>query len=99
MRDRQSAQLLASHCLAGGLVLLGAVFMAVAVAMGDTFYLRLATEALVFGGLALSVDLLLGCTGALSLGQALYFGIGAYTSALVLVAGGSFGAALACSLG
>lgn len=51
---------------------------------GDTFYLRLATEALIFGGLALSVDLLLGIVGLLSLGQALYFGFGAYLSAVVL---------------
>lgn len=51
---------------------------------GDSFYLRLATEALIFGGLALSVDLLLGVVGLLSLGQALYFGFGAYLSALIL---------------
>lgn len=52
--------------------------------IGDTFFLRLATEALIFGGLAMSVDLLLGMIGLLSLGQALYFGFGAYLSALVL---------------
>lgn len=51
---------------------------------GDTFYLRLATEALIFGAVALSVDILLGFAGLLSLGQALYFGLGAYASALVL---------------
>jgi branched-chain amino acid transport system permease protein len=51
---------------------------------GDTFFLRLATEALIYAGLALSVDLLLGYAGLLSLGQALYFGLGAYGSALVL---------------
>jgi branched-chain amino acid transport system permease protein len=51
---------------------------------GDTFFLRLATEALIYAGLALSVDLLLGYVGLLSLGQALYFGLGAYGSALVL---------------
>ena len=50
----------------------------------DTFFLRLATEALIFGGLAMSVDLLLGIVGLLSLGQAFYFGFGAYVSALVL---------------
>lgn len=37
-----------------------------------------------FGGLALSVDVLLGRTGLLPLGQALFFGFGAYVSALVL---------------
>lgn len=55
-----------------------------ATALGDQFFLRLATEALIYGGLALSVDLLLGRTGLLPLGQALFFGLGAYVSALVL---------------
>ena len=60
------------------------VFAAVAFLKGDVFFLRLATEALLFGGLALSVDLLLGRTGLLPLGQALFLGLGAYVSALVL---------------
>lgn len=51
---------------------------------GDQFYLRLATEALIYGGLALSVDILLGVAGLLSLGQALYFGLGAYVAAVML---------------
>lgn len=72
------------------------VFAVVATKVGDTFYLRLATEALIFGGLALSVDLLLGCTGLLPLGQALFFGLGAYASALTLKSwGDSFWIALA----
>lgn len=60
------------------------VFALLAKLVGDVFFLRLATEALIFGGLALSVDLLLGRVGLLPLGQALYFGLGAYVSALVL---------------
>ena len=72
------------------------IFAIVAKSLGDTFYLRLATEALIFGGLALSVDLLLGCTGLLPLGQALFFGLGAYASALTLKSwGDSFWIALA----
>lgn len=59
-------------------------FAAFALLLGDVFFLRLATEALIFGGLALSVDLLLGGVGLLPLGQALFFGLGAYVSALVL---------------
>lgn len=59
-------------------------FALVARLAGDVFFFRLATEALIFGGLALSVDLLLGRTGLLPLGQALFFGLGAYVSALVL---------------
>lgn len=63
---------------------LALLFAVVAVIKGDVFFFRLATEALIFGGLALSVDLLLGRTGLLPLGQALFFGFGAYVSALVL---------------
>jgi branched-chain amino acid transport system permease protein len=68
------------------IALLASAFILVIVGTitGDSFYLRLATEALIFGGLALSVDLLLGIVGLLSLGQALYFGFGAYLSALIL---------------
>lgn len=65
-------------------VLLALAFAAIAWWFGDTFFLRLATEALILGGLALAVDLLLGYVGLLSLGQALFFGFGAYCSALVL---------------
>ena len=38
---------------------------------------------MLLGALALSVDLLLGYAGLLSLGQAAYFGLAAYTSALL----------------
>ncbi|MGH8857929.1 MAG: hypothetical protein ACREXG_07860, partial [Polaromonas sp.] len=55
---RQPIRLLA--WLFFGLALLFAV---VAGIKGDVFFFRLATEALIFGGLALSVDLLLGRTG------------------------------------
>lgn len=66
---------------------LALLFAVVAGIKGDVFFFRLATEALIFGGLALSVDLLLGRTGLLPLGQALFFGFGAYVSALVLKQG------------
>lgn len=86
--------------LAWAFLILALAFTGVAVPLGDTFFLRLATEALIFAGLAMSVDLLLGYTGMLSLGQALYFGIGAYTSALVLKhVTPSFWAAVGAALG
>ena len=66
---------------------LALLFAVLAGIKGDVFFFRLATEALIFGGLALSVDLLLGRTGLLPLGQALFFGFGAYVSALVLKQG------------
>ena len=90
IRDRLTHAMRASHVLALVLVFAALTLAALGAASGDTFYLRLATEAMIFAGLSLSVDLLLGYSGALSLGQALYFGIGAYTSALVLMKVPSF---------
>jgi branched-chain amino acid transport system permease protein len=63
----------------------GLLFCLIGWLRGDTFFLRLATEALIYGGLALSVDILLGYGGMLSLGQALYFGLGAYVSAVLML--------------
>jgi len=82
--DRLGLAMRASHVLVAIFVVLGLICAAIGAANQDTFFLRLATEALIFAGLALSVDILLGYTGLLSLGQALYFGMGAYISALVL---------------
>jgi branched-chain amino acid transport system permease protein len=96
--DRLSLAMRASHVLVAVFIIAGLIFAAVGSAMGDTFFLRLATEALIFAGLALSVDILLGYTGLLSLGQALYFGLGAYVSAVVLKQIPSFWAAMAAVL-
>ena len=93
MVDALTRSMRASHVLVAVLVAGSFVFAGIGAAMNDTFYLRLATEALIFSGLALSVDILLGYTGLLSLGQALYFGLGAYLSALVLMVVPSFWAA------
>jgi len=49
----------------------------------SSFVVLLATRALVFGILAMSLDLLLGYTGLASLGQAAYFGVGAYLTAVL----------------
>lgn len=96
--DRLGLAMRASHVLVALFVATSLIFAAIGVAMGDTFFLRLATEALIFAGLALSVDILLGYTGLLSLGQALYFGLGAYVSALVLKEVPSFWVAMAAVL-
>jgi branched-chain amino acid transport system permease protein len=96
--DRLGLAMRASQVLAAILVACCLLFAFLAWRAGDVFYLRLATEALIFGGLALSVDILLGYTGLLSLGQALYFGLGAYTSALALRAGVSLAGTLAMVL-
>jgi urea transport system permease protein len=49
----------------------------------DEFLIFVLTKALIFGLFAMSVDLLFGYCGVLSLGQAAYFGLGAYTYTLV----------------
>jgi branched-chain amino acid transport system permease protein len=95
MVDALTRSMRASHVLVAILVAAALAVAAFGVATNDTFYLRLATEALIFAGLALSVDILLGYTGLLSLGQALYFGLGAYLSAMVLMVVPSFWAAVA----
>ena len=48
-----------------------------------SFVVLLATRAMCFAILAMSVDLLLGFTGLSSLGQAAYFGVGAYLTAIL----------------
>lgn len=94
MRDRLTITMSASHILALVFVAAAVLFGVLGAITGDSFYLRLLTEALIFAGLGLSADLLLGFSGALSLGQALYFGIGAYVSALTLMSVPSFWAAI-----
>ena len=98
MPDALTGAMRASHALMAVLAAMAIVFAGMGAALGDTFYLRLATEAFIFAGLALSVDILLGYTGLLSLGQALYFGLGAYISALTLMQVPSFWVALAAAL-
>ena len=51
--------------------------------MLPSYPLTLITQALIFGILAMSLDLLLGYTGLPSLGQAAYFGTAAYAVALL----------------
>jgi branched-chain amino acid transport system permease protein len=51
------------------------------------FYLLLAFDALLFGTIAMSLDLLMGYTGLVSFGHAAFFGLGAYSSAVLLERG------------
>jgi branched-chain amino acid transport system permease protein len=99
MLDRLDISLRANHVLFVILFTAALVFGVMASMTGDRFYLRLATEALILSGLALSIDILLGFTGLLSLGQALFFGVGAYVSALVLREVPSFWLALGAASG
>jgi branched-chain amino acid transport system permease protein len=62
-----------------------AVLAAVALVVPHTssFVILLATRALAFSILVMSLDLLLGFTGLASLGQAAYLGVGAYLTAIL----------------
>src|SRR6266480_1141231 len=51
--------------------------------LANPYFLHVVIMAGIFSILALSLNLLLGYTGQLSLGHAAFFGIGAYTSALL----------------
>ena len=51
------------------------------------YWVMLLSEVLIMGLMAVSFNLLLGYTGLLSFGQGAFFGIGAYTTALMLQAG------------
>lgn len=48
------------------------------------FFLRIATETIMWIGLAITWDLLAGYTGYLNFGHAMFFGIGAYTTAILM---------------
>lgn len=61
-----------------------AVLAAFPALTANPFYLRLATELLIYGLLAMSLDVLLGYTGLLSFMHAGYMGIAAYTVGLFL---------------
>src|SRR5215218_3531458 len=88
--------------------------LAIIVPNSNSFVILLATRALAFSILVMSLDLLLGYTGLPSLGQAAYLGVGAYATAilatkyhfglgwdfwLVLLFGMLLGAALAAVFG
>jgi branched-chain amino acid transport system permease protein len=61
----------------------------------SAFFLRIATETIMWIGLAITWDLIAGYTGYLNFGHAMFFGIGAYTTAILITRGGwSFVAAL-----
>ncbi|BAS28004.1 branched-chain amino acid ABC transporter permease [Limnochorda pilosa] len=74
---------------------LAAAALALPALLGE-YELGVATEILIYGLFAMSLDLLLGYAGLASLGQAAFFGAGAYAVGLLVLRGGaSFAAALA----
>jgi len=59
-------------------------FLLVPFVTHNTFYIRIATEALMWIGLAITWDVLAGYTGYLNFGHGAFFGIGAYTTAILM---------------
>jgi branched-chain amino acid transport system permease protein len=56
-------------------------------AVAEKFYVQLVTKIMILSIFALSLDLLVGYAGLVSLGHAAYFGVAAYTLALIAPAG------------
>lgn len=70
----------------GALSLLVVVAVVIALpAVARDFHILLLTEATIYGIFAISLDLVMGYTGLVSLGHAAFFGAGAYAAALVLL--------------
>ncbi|NNG71716.1 ATP-binding cassette domain-containing protein [Rhizobium laguerreae] len=80
MRDRQKLRLvllLALALTALLLIVFGPTFL-------GRFSLNVLTRSMIYAMLAITVDLLWGYTGVLTFGQAAFFGVGAYATAMVL---------------
>jgi branched-chain amino acid transport system permease protein len=65
----------------GVLVLIAALFVPAA---GSRFYTFVATDVAILALFAVSLNLLLGYTGLVSFGHAAYFGVGAYTTGILM---------------
>jgi branched-chain amino acid transport system permease protein len=63
-------------------LLLVAVLLALFPLAAEKFYMQLVTKIMIVSIFVLSLDLLVGCTGLVSLGHAAYFGVAAYALAL-----------------
>lgn len=65
------------------LLIVAALALGLAPRVAGTYTLNIITEVLIFGLFAMSLDLLMGYTGLVSLGHAAFFGLGAYTAGIV----------------
>jgi branched-chain amino acid transport system permease protein len=69
-------------------ILLGLLALLAAVpALADSFYTGLASRMMIYGLAALGLDVVVGLGGMISFGHAAYFGLGAYTVAVLARAG------------
>jgi branched-chain amino acid transport system permease protein len=65
----------------GVLVVIAALFVP---ALGSRFYTFVANDVAIMGLFAVSLNVLIGYTGLVSFGHAAYFGIGAYTTGILM---------------
>src|SRR6185295_5933967 len=80
---RAAAQVMAALArVPWGLVVLAAAFFVPV--FGSRFYVFLANDIVIWALFATSLNLLVGVTGLVSFGHAAYFGIGAYTTGLLM---------------
>jgi branched-chain amino acid transport system permease protein len=75
-----------------------ALLIALPLILTNDFYLNLASQILIYGLMALSLNLLLGYGGMVSLGHAAYVGIVSYTCVIVVGAGYGHAAAAAAAI-
>ena len=61
------------------------IMVAMPAVIHDTFFLRVVTEAIMWIGLAIAFDVLAGYTGYLNFGHGAFFGLGAYTTAILMM--------------
>lgn len=61
------------------------VLIAMPAVIHDTFVLRVVTEAIMWIGLAIAFDVIAGYTGYLNFGHGAFFGLGAYTTAILMM--------------
>src|SRR4249920_2635726 len=63
-------------------LIVAAILLLLFPVVAEKFYLQLVTKIMILSIFALSLDLLVGYTGLISLGHAAYFGVAAYALAL-----------------
>jgi branched-chain amino acid transport system permease protein len=70
------------------LFLLLAALLCLPLIISDAFVLRIITEMFMWIGMAITWDVMAGYTGYLNFGHGAFFGIGAYTTAILMMRGG-----------
>jgi branched-chain amino acid transport system permease protein len=74
-----------THGRALWLTVLLAVFLAVPLILDNGYFMHIAVMALIFVILAVSLDIVLGLAGLLSLGHTAFYAVGAYVAALMAI--------------